>query len=138
MVPLQNANGDEAVRVTAASSPPRVAHHANTTRFRTSHALCAVQETIEGRKGSFLPKSNQTFFAGSTAGEAVVSGVAGAVCAGVATSGLASGDAAAFAAMLGVFVIFIFFRETRQRYAVTSYVVPGAMIYKAFFKIAAR
>jgi hypothetical protein len=108
MVLLQNANGDEAVRVTAASSPPRVAHHANTTRFHTSHALCTVQKTIWGRKGSFLPKSNQTFFAGSAAGVAAgaaLSGVAGVVCAGVATSGLDSGDAAAFAAMFGVFVI---------------------------------
>jgi len=92
-----------------------------------------------GKKGVFPPKSVQTFFAGSTAGVAAgaaLSGVAGVVCAGVATaSGLSSGDAAAFAAMLGVFVIFIFFLETRQRYAADIYVGAKHTIYNALHEV---
>lgn len=98
-----------------------------------------------GRKGSFLPKSVQTFFAGSTAGATtgLMSGEAGAVCAGVvgagvATAGLESEDAAVFAAMFGVFVILIFFRETRQRYAVSTYVGVKCAIYKAFREVSQR
>jgi len=57
MAYLQNADGDEALRVIAASSPPRVAHRANTTRFHASHARRAVQEF-----------SGEEFSSGNTAG----------------------------------------------------------------------
>ena len=74
-----------------------------------------------------------------------MSGEAGAVCAGVvgatagvATAGLESEDAAVFAAMFGVFVILIFFRETRQRYAVGTYVGVKCAIYKAFREVPQR